>query len=91
MLTTIGSNVLISQVAILSLGGNDMYSPSLHYQHALIQIKDEAWICLRATVLTGVIVGINSVVSAEVVLRITLPNSSLYIENSVRPIYSEFE
>ena len=83
---TIGSNVCISQGAILSSGSHDFYSSSLDYKHASIAVKDGAWICLRATVLAGVTVGTNSVVSAGEVLRKSLPDSSLYIENSVRPI-----
>ena len=83
---TIGSNVCISQGVIFSSGSHDIYSPSLAYKHEPIEVKDGAWVCLRATVLAGVTVGTNSVVSAGEVLRKALPDSSLYIENSVRPI-----
>jgi putative colanic acid biosynthesis acetyltransferase WcaF len=86
---TIGSNVCISQGTILTSGSHDMYSASLDYKHAPIEVRDGAWICLRATVLAGVSVGTNSVVSAGEVLRESLPDNSLYIENSVRPIEYE--
>ena len=86
---TIGSNVCISQGTILSSGSHDMYSASLDYKHAPIEVRAGAWVCLRATVLAGVTIGINSVVSAGEVLRKSLPDNSLYIENSVRPIEYE--
>ena len=82
----IGANVCISQDAIVSSGSHDMYSPTLEYKHASIEIKDVAWLCLRSTVLAGVTVGLNSVVSAGEVLRKSIPDNSLYIENAVRPI-----
>ena len=83
---SIGSNVCISQEVILSSGSHDMYTPSLDYKHRPITVKDGAWICLRATVLAGVTVGTNSVVSAGEVLNKSLPDSSLFIGNTVHPI-----
>lgn len=87
----IGSNVCISQDSILSSSSHDMYSPSLEYKHAAIEIKDGAWLCLRSTVLAGVTVGLNSVVSAGEVVRKSIPDNSLYIENAVRPIKYSYE
>lgn len=83
---SIGSNVCVSQDSIISSGSHDIYSPSLQYKHAPIEIKDGAWLCLRSTVLPGVVVGRNSIVSAGEVLRKSLPDNCLYIENMVRPI-----
>ena len=82
----IGSIVCISQDSILSSGSHDMYSPALQYKHAPIEVEDGAWLCLRSTVLAGVKIGRNSVVSAGEVIRVSLPDESLYLRDLIIPI-----
>ena len=74
----IGSNVCISQSAVLCSSGHDFLSPSLQYKHAEIKIADGAWICLKATLLSGSHIGCNSVVSAAEVFSGVLPDSYIF-------------
>lgn len=83
---TIGSNVCISQRSIICSGGHDYKSASLEYAHMPIKILDGAWICLDAKVLPGVTIGECSVVSAGEVVRKSLPDYSMLINGSIRPI-----
>ena len=82
----IGSNVCISQRALICSSGHDFHSASLDYLHKPIEIKNGAWICLDAKVLPGVTIGECSVVSAGEVVRKSLPNYSMLIDGQVLPI-----
>ncbi len=84
----IGSNVCISQGAVICSSGHDYRSASLEYNHRPIEIKDGAWICLDAKVLPGVTIGKCSVVSAGEVARKSLPDYSMLVVGQVRPIDS---
>ena len=50
----LGSNVCISQRAIICSGGHDYRSSSLAFAHEPIEIKDGAWVCLDAKVLSEI-------------------------------------
>lgn len=82
----IGSNVCISQRAIICASGHNFGSVSLEYSHKRIAIREGAWICLDAKVLPGVTIGECSVVSAGEVSRKSLPDFSMLIGGQVRPI-----
>ena len=82
----LGSNVCISQRAIICSGSHDFRSTSLEYAHKPIEIKDGAWICLDAKILPGVTVGECSVVSAGEVVRTTIPDYSMLIGGQIRSI-----
>jgi putative colanic acid biosynthesis acetyltransferase WcaF len=82
----IGSNVCISQRAIICSGGHDYRSASLEYAHKPIEIKDGAWICLDAKVLPGVTIGECSVVSAGEIVRKSVTDYSMLIAGEIRPI-----
>lgn len=82
----IGSNVCISQDAIICSSGHDFLSETLAYKHSPVQIDDGAWICLRSTILAGSKVGRNSVVSAGEVLASSLSDNCLYVNGSSKPI-----
>lgn len=60
----IGSNVCISQGALLCTGSHDAASPTFEFDNAPIHINDGAWIAARATILRGVTVGCDAVVGA---------------------------
>jgi putative colanic acid biosynthesis acetyltransferase WcaF len=83
---TIGSNVCISQRAIICSSGHDYRSSSLEYSHKPIQIKDGAWVCLDAKVLAGVSLGECSVVSAGEIVRKSIPDYSLLLGGEVKLI-----
>ena len=82
----IGSNVCLSQRSIICSGGHNYRSTSLEYAHKPIEIKDGAWICLDAKVLSGVTIGECSVVSAGEVARKSVPDYSMLVGGEIRPI-----
>ena len=82
----IGSNVCISQRSIICSSGHDYRFASLEYSHKPIEIKDGAWICLDAKVLSGVTIGECSVVSAGEVARKSVPDYSMLVGGEIRPI-----
>jgi len=82
----IGSNVCISQRAIICSGGHDYKSASLEFAHKPVNIGDGAWICLDAKVLPGVTIGECSVVSAGEVARKSIPDYSILVSGEVRSI-----
>ena len=83
---TIGSDVCISQRAIICSSGHDYRSSSLEYSHKPIRIKDGAWVCLDAKVLAGVSLGECSVVSAGEIVRKSIPDYSLLLGGEVKLI-----
>ena len=85
---SIGSDVCVSQRAIICSGGHDYRSSSLEYSHKPVVIKNGAWVCLDAKVLPGVTIGECSVVSAGEIIRKSLPDFSMLVSGQVRPIDS---
>ena len=77
-LIDVGSNVCISQSAVLCSSGHDFKSQSLKYKHSRVKISNGAWICLRATLLPGSVVGKNAVVSAGEKFSGSLPDNYLF-------------
>lgn len=61
---TIGSDVCISQEALLCTGSHDRRSPTFEFDNAPIVVEDGAWIAARATVLRGSTIGQDAVVGA---------------------------
>jgi putative colanic acid biosynthesis acetyltransferase WcaF len=82
----VGSNVCISQSAIICSSGHDFRTPSLDYKHKKIEILDGSWVCLRATILAGTRIGLNSVVSAGEVLVGDLKDEHIFVNGTARPI-----
>ena len=82
----IGSNVCISQLVVICSSGHDFSTPTLNDKHKAIEIKDGAWVCLRATVLPGSQVGVNSVISAGEIFVGNLDDRHLYIRGITKPI-----
>ncbi|MBD1319024.1 putative colanic acid biosynthesis acetyltransferase [Gordonia hankookensis] len=64
----LGSNVCVSQEAMLCSGGHDPNSPSFERDSSPIRIEDGVWIAVRATVLRGVTVGAQSTIGAGTVI-----------------------
>ncbi len=60
---TIGSNVCISQGALLLTGNHDYKVATMPYRNASIVIEDGAWIGANSTVCPGVIVHENAVLT----------------------------
>jgi putative colanic acid biosynthesis acetyltransferase WcaF len=87
----IGSNVCISQSVIVCSSGHNVLSPNLDYKHKRIEIKHGAWVCIRATLLPGAIIGINAVVSAGEIFAGTLEDDHLYINQSSRSLIKKMD
>lgn len=83
---TIGSNVCISQGALLITGNHDYTMSNMPYRNAPIVVKDGAWIGANATVTAGVTIAGNSVLTVgSVVTHDTEPNM-IYQGNPAKPI-----
>lgn len=81
---TIGSNVCISQRALLCTGSHDYRSETFEYDNGPIRIDDGAWIAARATVLRGVTVGADAVVgAAALVTRDVAPGAIVVAPRAV--------
>jgi putative colanic acid biosynthesis acetyltransferase WcaF len=72
----IGSNVCISQGALLCTGSHALASPSFEFDNAPIQVMDGAWIAARATVLRGVTIGHDAVVGATALVTQNVANGA---------------
>ena len=70
---TIGSDVCISQGAMLCTGSHRADDPAFEFDNAPITVADGAWIALRATVLRGVNVGEGAVVGATALVTRDVP------------------
>jgi putative colanic acid biosynthesis acetyltransferase WcaF len=80
------SNVCISQRSIICSSGHNFRTESLEYSHKPIVINDGVWICLDVKILGGVSIGSGSVVSAGEIIRNSIPEYSIVIENKIKPI-----
>ena len=66
---TIGSDVCVSQDAVLCTGSHQIESESFEYDNAPITVGDGAWIAIRAIVLRGVDVPAGAIAPAAAVVR----------------------
>jgi putative colanic acid biosynthesis acetyltransferase WcaF len=73
----IGSDVCISQHVYLCTGSHDRRSPSFEFDNGPIVVEDGVWLCTRSTVLRGVTVGANSIVSATALVTSDVPPNSI--------------
>ena len=70
---TLGSDVCISQEALLCTGSHDRRSPTFEFDNAPIRVEDGAWVATRAVVLRGVTVGAGAVVGAAALAGVDVP------------------
>ncbi|MBD1541861.1 putative colanic acid biosynthesis acetyltransferase [Arthrobacter sp. IA7] len=70
---TIGSDVCISQAALLCTGSHDAASDSFEFDNAPITVGDGAWIATQATILRGVAIGAHSVIGARALVTGDVP------------------
>lgn len=70
---SVGSNVCISQEALICTGSHDRRSPTFEFDNGPIAIGDGAWIGARAVVLRGVSVGSDAVVGAGALVARDVP------------------
>jgi putative colanic acid biosynthesis acetyltransferase WcaF len=74
---TIGSDVCISQDAMLCTGSHQVRSASFEFDNAPIRVGDGAWVATRATVLRGVSIGKNAVVGATALVSRDVPDAGI--------------
>lgn len=70
---TIGSNVCVSQAALLCTGSHLSDSESFEFDNAPIVIHDGVWIAARSTVLRGVTIGAGAVIGATALVTRDVP------------------
>ena len=78
---TIGSNVCISQGAMLLTGNHDYTNPTMPYRNAPIVIEDGAWIGANAMVCPGVIVHHNSILTTGSIATKNMEENGIYQGN----------
>lgn len=78
---TIGSNVCISQGAMLLTGNHDYKVATMPYRNAPITIEDGAWIGANSTVCPGVTVGENAILAVGSVATKDLEANGVYQGN----------
>lgn len=78
---SIGSNVCISQGALLLTGNHDYKVPTMPYRNAPILIEDGAWIGANSTVAPGVTVHENAILTMGSVATKDLMANGVYQGN----------
>jgi putative colanic acid biosynthesis acetyltransferase WcaF len=73
----IGSDVCISQEAMLCTGNHDFYASDFRYRNAPIAVEDGAWVATRSLVLPGVTIGRHAVVGAGTTVSADVPAMTL--------------
>lgn len=77
----IGSNVCISQGALLLTGNHDYTISSMPYRNAPIKIEDGAWIGAKTTVCPGVTVHRNAILTVGSVATKDMEENGIYQGN----------
>ena len=77
----IGSNVCISQGALLLTGNHDYTISSMPYRNAAIHIEDGAWIGAKTTVCPGVTVHRNAILTVGSVATKDMEENGIYQGN----------
>lgn len=75
---TIGSDVCISQGALLLTGNHDYTDPSMPYRNAPVVVEDGAWVGANATVCPGVTVRRNAILTVGGVATRDLEAGGIY-------------
>lgn len=73
---SIGSNVCISQGALLCTGSHLSRSPTFEFDNGPIHVMDGAWIAARAVVLRGVTIGRGALVGATALVVQDVPDGA---------------
>jgi len=80
-LVSVGNNVCISQGAHLCTGSHDWSDPSFSLIARPIYIHDGAWVCVKAIIAPGIVVGEGGVVAAGAVATKSIPPYKIYAGN----------
>ena len=79
---TVGSNVCISQEALLCAGSHQRRSQTFEFDNGPITIERSAWIAARGVVLRGVTVSAGAVVGANAVASAFVPAGAVILSGS---------
>lgn len=82
----IGSNVCISQGAMMLTGNHDYTVCSMPYRNAPIHIEDGAWIGAKATVCPGITVHKNAILTVGSVATKDMETDGIYQGNPAKKI-----
>ncbi len=82
----IGEGATIAQEAYLCAGTHDFSDPALHLQVAKITIGAHAFVCARAFIMPGVIVGERAIVGACAVVTRDVSPATIVAGNPAREI-----
>ncbi len=77
----IGSNVCLSQGALVLTGSHDYSDPSFRLTLGEVHLEDGAWVAARSMVCPGVRCGRNAVITAGSVLRKDAEPDGVYAGN----------
>lgn len=83
---TIGSNVCISQGALLLTGNHDYTIYNMPYRNAPIRIEDGAWIGAKAVVCPGVTAHENSILTVGSIATKEMEKDGIYQGNPAQKI-----
>lgn len=87
----IGSNVCLSQDAMIITGSHDYHSPTMAYRNAPVQVEDGCWVGARAVVCPGVTVGRNAVLTVGSVLTADAEPNNIYKGNPAVAVRKRFD
>ncbi|MFP7834824.1 DapH/DapD/GlmU-related protein [Marisediminicola sp. LYQ134] len=73
---SLGSDVCISQSALLCTGSHRFDSATFEFDNAPIDVRDGVWIAARATVLRGVTIGSGAVIGATALVTQSVPQGA---------------
>lgn len=87
-MVTIGNHICISQGAYLCTGSHDWTDPGFRLIVKPIEIHHGAWICARASLAPGTIIGTGSVVGLGAVVGGTVPPYEIHAGNPAKFVRS---
>jgi putative colanic acid biosynthesis acetyltransferase WcaF len=80
-------DVCVSQEALLCTGTHDRHDTAFEHRNEPIRLGRGAWVCARAVVLPGTVVGDHAIVAAGAVVRGTVaPSAVVAAAGSVDPL-----
>ncbi|HLQ45630.1 MAG TPA: hypothetical protein VK137_12915 [Planctomycetaceae bacterium] len=82
----IGDHATVSQDAMLCTASHDISDPHMRLVTAPIVISPQAWVCARAFVAPGVVVGDGAVVGAQSVVTRDIPAWTVVAGSPARAI-----
>ena len=83
-MVSIGHHSCISQGAYLCTGSHDWSDPTFRLMVRPIQVHDGAWVCARASLAPGTVVGVGAVVGFGAVVAGAVPPYEIHLGNPAK-------